>query len=55
PPPNDPWDRVESWRRHPVFAFRNQVRNLFPGLGIATVAFAAYCTWEHFSHGANNH
>ncbi|RKP15479.1 hypothetical protein BJ684DRAFT_2384, partial [Piptocephalis cylindrospora] len=54
PPANDPWDRVESWRRHPVFSFKNQVRNLFPGLGIATVAFAAYCTWEHFSQ-QNDH
>lgn len=38
----DPWAKREAWRKHPVFTNRVMFRNLFPGFGIAVVAFAAY-------------
>ncbi|RKP10569.1 NADH dehydrogenase 1 beta subcomplex subunit 3 [Thamnocephalis sphaerospora] len=42
----DPWAKLEAWRKHPVFSRTAQLRASFPGLGIATVAFAAYCGVE---------
>ncbi|KAJ7188190.1 NADH-ubiquinone oxidoreductase B12 subunit family-domain-containing protein [Mycena filopes] len=38
----DPWANREAWRKHPVFSNRAMFANLFPGLGIAIVAFSAY-------------
>lgn len=38
----DPWAKSEAWRKHPVFSNRAMFRNLFPGFGIAVVAFSAY-------------
>lgn len=38
----DPWARREAWRKHSVFSNRAMFRNLFPGFGIAVVAFTAY-------------
>jgi NADH dehydrogenase (ubiquinone) 1 beta subcomplex subunit 3 len=38
----DPWAKREAWRKHPVFSNRTMLRNLFPGFGIAVVAFTAY-------------
>ncbi|KII92441.1 hypothetical protein PLICRDRAFT_82979, partial [Plicaturopsis crispa FD-325 SS-3] len=38
----DPWAKREAWRKHPVFARTAMFRNLFPGFGIAVVAFTAY-------------
>ncbi|KAF8893785.1 NADH dehydrogenase 1 beta subcomplex subunit 3 [Infundibulicybe gibba] len=38
----DPWAKREAWRKHPVFTNRVMFRNLFPGFGIAVVAFTAY-------------
>jgi NADH dehydrogenase (ubiquinone) 1 beta subcomplex subunit 3 len=38
----DPWAKREAWRKHPVFSNRVMFRNLFPGFGIAVVAFTAY-------------
>jgi len=38
----DPWAKREAWRKHPVFSNRAMFRNLFPGFGIAVVAFTAY-------------
>ena len=38
----DPWGKREAWRRHPVFANRAMFKNMFPGFGIAVVAFSAY-------------
>jgi NADH dehydrogenase (ubiquinone) 1 beta subcomplex subunit 3 len=61
-PSNDPWARKlvnhrlwnvltassEAWRYNGPFTRFNRFRGSFPGLGIATVAFAAYCTYEYF-------
>ncbi|TFK44735.1 NADH dehydrogenase 1 beta subcomplex subunit 3 [Crucibulum laeve] len=38
----DPWAKREAWRKSPVFSNRAMFRNLFPGFGIAVVAFTAY-------------
>jgi NADH dehydrogenase (ubiquinone) 1 beta subcomplex subunit 3 len=38
----------EAWRYHGTFTRWNRFRAAFPGLGIATVAFAGYCTYEYF-------
>ncbi|TFK21975.1 hypothetical protein FA15DRAFT_672017 [Coprinopsis marcescibilis] len=39
----DPWAKREAWRnKSPVFSNRVMFRNLFPGFGIAVVAFTAY-------------
>ncbi|KAK4123098.1 hypothetical protein N657DRAFT_681243 [Parathielavia appendiculata] len=44
----DPWERNEAWRYTGRFSRFNRFKNAFPGLGIATVAFAGYCIYEHF-------
>lgn len=38
----------EIWRYTGPFTRGNRFKGLFPGLGIATVAFAGYCAYEHF-------
>lgn len=38
----------EAWRYTGPFSRWNRFKGLFPGLGIATVAFTAYCAYEHF-------
>ena len=38
----DPWAKREAWRKHPVFSRRAMFSNLFPGFGVALVAFTAY-------------
>ncbi|KIM75519.1 hypothetical protein PILCRDRAFT_78795 [Piloderma croceum F 1598] len=38
----DPWARREAWRKHPVFSNRAMFSGLFPGFGIAVVAFTTY-------------
>ncbi|KAH8602338.1 NADH-ubiquinone oxidoreductase B12 subunit family-domain-containing protein [Bisporella sp. PMI_857] len=54
-PANDPWARREAWRYTGLFSRANRFKGSFPGLGIATVAFAGYCGYEYFflndSHG----
>ncbi|MBW0464391.1 hypothetical protein O181_004106 [Austropuccinia psidii MF-1] len=42
-------NRREAWRRHPVFSRRQQLKNLFPGFGIALVAFSGYVVWDNLS------
>lgn len=37
----------EAWRYEGQFTRWNRLRYSFPGLGIATVAFAAYCGYEY--------
>ncbi|KAJ5089222.1 hypothetical protein N7532_007906 [Penicillium argentinense] len=57
----DPWARNEAWRYTGPFSRWNRFKGLFPGLGIATVAFTAYCAYEHFflkddhHHGDGHH
>jgi NADH dehydrogenase (ubiquinone) 1 beta subcomplex subunit 3 len=39
----DPWARREAWRKTPeYFSKRVMFRNVFPGFGIALVAFTGY-------------
>ena len=51
----------EAWRYTGQFSRFNRLKNAFPGLGIATVAFAAYCGYEYFfvkdehHHGEEHH
>ncbi|KAI7858868.1 NADH-ubiquinone oxidoreductase B12 subunit family-domain-containing protein [Circinella umbellata] len=45
---HDPWAKREAWRKHPIFSKGANFRSMFPGLGIATVAFIAYCGVEKF-------
>ncbi|PGH20384.1 hypothetical protein AJ80_03652 [Polytolypa hystricis UAMH7299] len=42
----DPWKRREAWRYTGPFSRWSRLRSAFPGLGIATVAFTAYCAYE---------
>lgn len=46
PVPGDPWAKREAWRHSPVFGQLRQVSRMFPGLGLAIVAFGAYLAWE---------
>ncbi|KAH8815642.1 NADH-ubiquinone oxidoreductase B12 subunit family-domain-containing protein [Xylogone sp. PMI_703] len=46
-PSNDPWARHEAWRYSGPFTRWNRFKGSFPGLGIATVAFAVYCGYEY--------
>ncbi|KAI1004922.1 hypothetical protein K3495_g3294 [Podosphaera aphanis] len=60
-PANDPWARREAWRYSGPFTRASRFKNAFPGLGIATVAFAIYCGYESFflneklGHEENHH
>ncbi|KAJ3374637.1 hypothetical protein GGF31_006534 [Allomyces arbusculus] len=54
-PYHDPWARREAWRYHPIFSRSAQLRGAFPGLGIATAAFATYCVVEHFFFKKDDH
>ncbi|OAA54108.1 NADH-ubiquinone oxidoreductase b12 [Niveomyces insectorum RCEF 264] len=51
----DPWERHEAWRYQGRFTRWNRFKAGFPGLGIATVAFAAYCGYEHFFLNNDEH
>ncbi|KAF2637770.1 hypothetical protein P280DRAFT_376770, partial [Massarina eburnea CBS 473.64] len=42
----DPWERYERWRYTGPFTRWNRLKGSFPGLGTASVAFAAYCVAE---------
>ncbi|TPX46020.1 hypothetical protein SeLEV6574_g03489 [Synchytrium endobioticum] len=42
----DPWRKRDAWRRHDFFSARNRFLHMVPGLGIATVAFAAYLAYD---------
>ncbi|ORY70075.1 NADH-ubiquinone oxidoreductase B12 subunit family-domain-containing protein [Pseudomassariella vexata] len=63
-PRYDPWERAEAWRYEGEFTRWNRFKGGFPGLGIATVAFAAYCGYEYLflkdehhseGHGEEHH
>lgn len=54
----------ERWRYTGLFSRWNRFKGTFPGLGIATVAFAAYCGYEYMflkdehhgeGHGEEHH
>lgn len=40
-------DLREAWRYTGPFTRWNRFKGTFPGLGIATVAFAVYCGYEY--------
>ncbi|TGJ81986.1 hypothetical protein E0Z10_g6772 [Xylaria hypoxylon] len=62
-PRYDPWERAETWRYSGTFSRWNRFKGAFPGLGIATVAFAVYLGYEQFflqddhhdAHGNEHH
>ncbi|KAI5864644.1 NADH-ubiquinone oxidoreductase B12 subunit family-domain-containing protein [Durotheca rogersii] len=55
-PRYDPWERAEAWRYQGPFTRWNRFRGAFPGLGIATVAFALYLGYEQlFLKDAHHH
>ncbi|KAH8910114.1 hypothetical protein BR93DRAFT_966163 [Coniochaeta sp. PMI_546] len=54
-PRYDPWERAEAWRYTGRFSRFNRFKGAFPGLGIATVAFAGYCAYEYFFIPAEHH
>jgi len=51
----DPWARAETWRHTGPFTRWNRFKGAFPGLGIATVAFAGYCVYEAMFLQAGHH
>jgi NADH dehydrogenase (ubiquinone) 1 beta subcomplex subunit 3 len=58
-PLRDPWAKREAWRHSPTFGTWRQISQMFPGLGLAIVAFGAYLAWESVSgkdeEGAHGH
>lgn len=40
----DPWAKLDDWRNHKIFT--RSTRGMFPGLGLATVAFGIYLIAE---------
>ncbi|KAL2128130.1 hypothetical protein VTI74DRAFT_9622 [Chaetomium olivicolor] len=54
-PRYDPWERNEAWRYTGRFSRWNRFKNSVPGFGIATVAFAGYCLYEHFFMQDDHH
>ncbi|PVG01849.1 hypothetical protein CPB86DRAFT_698660 [Serendipita vermifera] len=58
-PLKDPWAKREAWRHSPTFGTVRQLSQMFPGLGLAIVAFGAYLAWESVSgkdeEGAHGH
>ena len=46
---HDPWAKREAWRKHPVFSKTTALRNMFPGFGIAVVAFTAYVVYDNIN------
>ncbi|KAI3635737.1 hypothetical protein MIR68_006375 [Amoeboaphelidium protococcarum] len=56
----DPWYRAEEWRyKHPLVASKFTWRQLLPGFGYASAAFAVYCVADYFlfadKHGHHGH
>ena len=39
--------------QHPIFSTRSMISGLFPGLGIAIVAFSAYVLVDNLVHPSN--
>ncbi|KAG0332024.1 endodeoxyribonuclease [Podila horticola] len=58
---DDPWAKHHAWRQHALFTRSARIRTMFPGLGIASVAFAAYLGYEYVTapkdahHGEGHH
>ncbi|KAF9113503.1 hypothetical protein BGX27_001457 [Mortierella sp. AM989] len=45
----DPWAKRNAWRNSALFTRSARIRTMFPGLGIATVAFTAYLGYEYIT------
>lgn len=45
-PANDPWAKREAWRHSPTFGNFRQISKMFPGFGLAVVAFGAYLAYD---------
>lgn len=45
----------EQWRYTGPFTRYNRFRGLFPGFGIAAVAFTAYCGYEYLFMNKDHH
>lgn len=45
----------EAWRYTGPFTRANRFKNLFPGFGIASVAFGVYLVVEHFFFPEHDH
>ncbi|EJD03355.1 uncharacterized protein FOMMEDRAFT_85235 [Fomitiporia mediterranea MF3/22] len=45
----DPWAKREAWRNHPIFSRTTVFRNIFPGFGIAVVAFTGYVIYDNIN------
>ena len=45
----------EAWRYTGPFTRYNRFKGALPGLGTATVAFAAYCTYEYIFMNDESH
>lgn len=43
----DPWAKREAWRKSYIFSRAYYFRNMFPGLGIAIVAFSVYVAYDN--------
>lgn len=54
PPPiyRNPWAKKDAWRKHPVFAQRAMFSKMFPGFGIAVVAFTTYVVADNLFFSA---
>ena len=48
-------DYSEQWRYTGPFTRFNRFKSAFPGLGIATVAFVAYCGYEYLFISKDHH
>ena len=44
----DPWASREAWRKHPVFRRGAMLGRIFPGFGIAVVAFTTYVVADNY-------
>ncbi|KAI9242759.1 MAG: hypothetical protein BYD32DRAFT_361804, partial [Podila humilis] len=51
----DPWAKHHAWRQHALFTRSARIRTMFPGLGIASVAFAAYLGYEYVTAPKDAH
>ena len=54
-PANDPWAKREAWRHSPTFGTLKQVSKMFPGFGLAVVAFGAYLAYENMAGNKDEH
>jgi NADH dehydrogenase (ubiquinone) 1 beta subcomplex subunit 3 len=52
---NDPWAKREAWRKHEMFGKMRQISQMFPGLGIALVAFTGYVLWDNMTAKEDEH